>query len=127
MNKPPGYENLVRNAAKVTGHDEGLWAYLWNAASGAGHGQNWFGIEAFDPLHRVEYEPGHYRSVSIPDPMFVTELVDAASTTLQWATVRWLMYAGYSPELITQAMAEVFAKMPRKEGTGADSIDPAPQ
>ncbi|PPJ14997.1 hypothetical protein [Nocardia cyriacigeorgica] len=67
---------------------------FWNAARGAGHGQNRFGIEAFDPLHHIEYEPGRYRSVPIPDPTFVTELIDAASPTLWWATVRWLFYAG---------------------------------
>ncbi|TLF74039.1 hypothetical protein [Nocardia cyriacigeorgica] len=114
-NQPPGYEKLVRHAAKVTGNDENFWAYLWNAASGAGHGQNWFGLEAYNLLHRIEYEPDHYRTLSIPDPMFVTELIGAASLALQWGTLRWLMYGGHDPELLSRATAETFAKMPKKE------------
>jgi hypothetical protein len=58
--KPPGYEKLVRNAAVVTNHVESRWAYLWNAASGAAHGQNWFGLEAFDVLTVKKYEPGYF-------------------------------------------------------------------
>jgi hypothetical protein len=86
--KPPGYEKLVRNAAVVTNHDESRWAYLWNAASGAAHGQNWFGLEAFDLLTVKEYEPGYFRTIAFPDPVFITETIDAACSTLQWGTLR---------------------------------------
>ncbi|QMT00267.1 hypothetical protein H1R19_15205 [Gordonia jinghuaiqii] len=41
-NKPPGYEKLVREAAKTVSGDPDRWSFLWNAASGAGHGQNWY-------------------------------------------------------------------------------------
>ncbi|MFF0528687.1 hypothetical protein ACFYT3_09870 [Nocardia amikacinitolerans] len=115
QNQPPGYEKLVRNAAEVTGNDANFWAYLWNAASGAGHGQNWFSLEGFDLLHPSEYEPDHYRTVSIPDPMFVTELIGAASLALQWGTLRWLINGEHDPNLIGQATAEIFTKMPKKE------------
>ena len=64
--KPPGYEKLVRHAAVVTSHDEDRWGYLWHAASGAAHGQNWFGLEAFDLLTLDEYEPGYFRTIAFP-------------------------------------------------------------
>lgn len=114
-NKPPGYEKLVRNAATVTGKDENEWAFLWNAASGAGHGQNWFGIEGFDLLPIYEYEPGYFRTTSIPDPIYITEMVEAAALSLQWGTLRWLMYGGHDPNLLAAAAAEVFVKMPKKD------------
>lgn len=113
--KPPGYENMVRNAAVVTKHDEDRWAYLWNAASGAGHGQNWFGLEAFD-LHKTEeYEPGYFRTIAYPDPVFVTDTVGAACDALQWGTLRWLTMGGYDLNMLRRAAREVFELVPKKD------------
>ncbi len=120
-NTPPGYERLVRHAAEVTGRDANQWSYLWQAASGAGHGQNWFSIEGFDLLHRSEYEPGHYRAVSIPDPAFVTDLIGAAAHALQWATCRWLLNAGYEPDLLARAVLEISARMPKTNPSTSES------
>lgn len=114
--KPPGYEKLVRNAATVVGKDANEWAYLWQAASGAGHGQNWFGIEGFDLLPTAEYQPGHFRTISIPDPIFITETIEAAAFALQWGTLRWLQLGGHDPSLLGAAVWEVSAKMPKKDG-----------
>jgi len=50
----------------MTSHDEDRWGYLWHAASGAAHGQNWFGLEAFDLLTLDEYEPGYFRTIAFP-------------------------------------------------------------
>jgi hypothetical protein len=112
--KPPGYEKLVRNAAVVTKHDEDRWSYLWNAASGAAHGQNWFGLEAFDLLTREEYEPGYFRTVAFPDPVFITETIGAACETLQWGTLKWLVLGGHDPDLLRQARRDVFERVPKK-------------
>lgn len=114
--KPPGYERLVRHAATATKHDADRWSYLWNAASGAAHGQNWFGIEAFELLTVDEYEPGYFRTIAFPDPMFITETVGAACSTLQWGTLRWLQMGGHDPKLLQQATREVFERMPKKKG-----------
>lgn len=113
---PPGYEKLVRNAATVTGNDEGQWAYLWNAASGAGHGQNWFGIEGFNLLPSQEYQPGHFRALSIPDPVFITETIEAAALCLHWGTARWLIMGGHGPDLLQEAKIEILDKMPKNTG-----------
>jgi hypothetical protein len=71
----------------VLGKEVDEWGYLWNAVSGAGHGQNWFGIEGFDLLSTEEYQPGHFRIVSIPDPIFITDIVEAAASALHWGTL----------------------------------------
>ena len=113
--KPPGYEKLVRNAAVVTNHDEDRWSYLWNAASGAAHGQNWFGLEAFDLLTREEYEPGYFRTIAFPDPVFITETIGAACKTLQWGTLKWLVLGGHDPDLLRQAQRDVFERVPKKQ------------
>lgn len=63
------------------GGDPERWSYLWNAASGAGHGQNWFGMEGYDVELGEEYEPGHYRTTRIPDGSYITEVMEAAADT----------------------------------------------
>ncbi len=103
----------------MLGKDADEWVYLWNAASGAGHGQNWFGIEGFDLLPTEEYQPGHFRTVSIPDPIFITRTVEAADFALQWGTLRWLQISGHDPNLIRDATAEVHAKMPKKDDSAS--------
>ncbi len=114
--KPPGYANLVRAAATTVGGDAQRWAFLWNAASGAAHGQNWFGMVGYDTEIGEEYEPGHYRSIQTPDPVFITEIVEAAVTVLGWGVIRWLLLAGFDGNsLVTDAMTEVHRHMPKKE------------
>lgn len=112
--KPPGYEALVRHAAEATSNDPREWAYLWNAASGAGHGQNWFGLEGFDLIPTEEYEPGHFRTASIPDPIYITQTIDAATLALVWGTLRWLELGGHDRNMIRDVTPEIFAKMPKK-------------
>ncbi|MUL58483.1 hypothetical protein FZI96_28155 [Mycobacterium sp. CBMA311] len=115
--KVPGYERLVRLAATATDHDPNRWAYLWQTASGAAHGQNWFGIETHTHTPVAEYEQGHFRTITIPDPEFITDTVRAASDSLQWGTVRWLLMGRHSPELIGQATVEIYQRMPKLDGS----------
>ena len=120
----PGHERMVRFAATATKHDPDRWAYLWNAASGAAHGQNWFGVQAYDMVPVFEYEPGHFRTIAFADPAYITEAMEAACDALYWGTLRWLLMGGHNPDLIRQAMVEVYERMPRLDGTprgGADS------
>ncbi|MEX6466061.1 hypothetical protein AB6N35_17285 [Dietzia cinnamea] len=112
--KPPGYEGLVRQAAETVGGDADRWSFLWNAASGAGHGQNWFGMVGYDVEIGEEYEPGHFRSTRMPDPVFITEVVEAAAATLQWGVLRWLHLAGYPLTRLTESALRVHERMPKK-------------
>jgi hypothetical protein len=113
--RPPGYEKLVRFAAVATEHDENRWSYLWNAASGAGHGQNWFGIEGFELVTLDEYEPGYFRTIALPDVELLTETLGAACSTLEWGTLKWLLLGGHNPDLMRQATRDVFERMPKTE------------
>jgi hypothetical protein len=111
---PPGYLSMVRHAAVAISGDEDRWAYLWNAAAGAGHGQNWFGVEGFILLSKTEYEEGHYRTVSVPDPSFVTETIAAACAALQDGTCRWLTAGKHDLQLLEEATREVHDRLPKK-------------
>lgn len=112
--KPPGFEKIVRNVAEKLLADSDRWAYLWNAASGAAHGQNWFGTEAYELVSKEEYEPGYYRIQRMPDPEYITATLDAAVTTLTGGTHLWLAYAGFSTEVWSQAIKDVFDQIPKK-------------
>jgi hypothetical protein len=112
--RPPGYEKLVRKAAIATQHDENRWAYLWNSASGAGHGQNWFGIEGFELLG--SYEPGYSRTIALPDVDLISDTLDAACSTLQWGTLKWLVASGHDPNLMWKATREIYDRMPKIDG-----------
>jgi hypothetical protein len=118
----PGYEGMVRFAATATNNNPDRWAYLWNAASGAAHGQNWFGVEAFDVMPLLEYEPGHYRTLAFPDPVFITETIGAACEALRWGTLRWLLMCRHDPNLLSEAMHEIYERMPKiDEGVGVEA------
>jgi hypothetical protein len=112
--RPQKFADLVRHAAKVSQSDPDRWAYVWNTASGAGHGQNWIGVEGFSLLAKHEYEPGHYRMLSVPDPLLVTETLAAACKALHWGTIQWLRRGGHDHSVIDEAMRDVHERMPKK-------------
>jgi hypothetical protein len=112
--KPPGYEKLVRYAARRTDNDESEWAYFWHAASGAAHGQNWFSIEGFEVLVGDEYDEGHFRTASMPDPEFITGTIGAAVEALNHAAWRWMLMAGYNPmQATTEALLAIGERLPK--------------
>lgn len=113
----PGYEKMVRLAATATDHAADRWAYLWHAASGAAHGQNWFSLEAYALVPVVEYEPGHFRTITIPDPEFITDTIRAACDALHWGTLRWLLMGRHDPNMLRQTLPEVHQRMPNLDGT----------
>jgi hypothetical protein len=112
--RPPGYEKLVRYVADRTRNDEAEWAYLWHAASGAAHGQNWFSIEGFETFVGEEYEEGFFRATSLPDPEFITSTVSAALEALDHAVLRWMQLAGHDPvKALSAALLTVGEKLPK--------------
>lgn len=117
--KPPGYEKMVRCTAQRTDNDEARWAYFWHAASGAAHGQNWFSIEGFDVVIGDEYEEGHFRTASMPDPEFITDTIGAAVQALDHAAYRWMLLAGYNPlHAGSEALHVVGARLPKNPDAG---------
>lgn len=47
-----------------------------------------------------EYEPGRFRTVSIPDPMVIAVISGAACLARQWGTLGWLEYGGHELNLL---------------------------
>ena len=88
---------------------------LWNAASGAAHGQVWFGIAGFELLAQHEFEPGHVRTVTIPDLAVITEMIDAACAVLYIGTFQRLELGGHDPDLIEAEMRDIHARMPKPD------------
>lgn len=111
--KPPGFEKIVRLAAEALTQDADRWTYLWKAASGAAHGQNWFGTEAYELLAKEEYESGYFRVTRLPDVDFITGTLDAAVTALGGGTHLWLRNAGYTEEVWLEAVHDVLDRMPK--------------
>lgn len=111
--RPRGYEQLVRHAALAAGKEESEWAYYWKAASGAAHGQNWFGLEGYEitPLH--EYEPGFVRAAFVPDPAYLSRTFTAAAQALYEGTSRWLNACGYPVEVLIEAAEQVRSSVPK--------------
>lgn len=105
--KPPGNEKLVQEAARVMGKDPKRWGYLWNMASGAGHGQNWFVTEGHIVLKQTEYEPGHYDQTTIANTALAVEMVEAAGTALLHGTLYWLASSGHDIGMVQAAVPKI--------------------
>ncbi len=114
-NRFPGYEKLVRHAATIVDEDEQRWSYLWNLASGAGHGQKWFTTEGHLTLSQTEYESGHYDLVTVANPVLEVEMIEASGTALLHGTVIWLAASGHDPLMVQEAVRKLSEYFPSKE------------
>ncbi len=54
---------------------------------------------------------------TLPDPVFITDTIEAACDTLQWGTLRWLMMGHHDPEIFKDAMIEIHQRTPTLDGT----------
>lgn len=76
---------------------------LWRAASGAAHGMYWTNLELTTIEVGEEYEPGHFRTFTLPDPDAMIEALQAGYRMAQYAALKYLDYSGadieslYSP------------------------------
>lgn len=113
--KPPGNERLIYEAAKVVDKDPERWAYLWNLASGAGHGQNWYVTEGHIVLKETQYEPGHYDQITIADMTLAVEMVEAAAGALLYGTHMLLASSGHDVGLVQVALPKISEYFPSVE------------
>ncbi len=67
---------------------------LWRAASGAAHGKYWPTIELQQTHVGKEYEPGHFRSVQLPDTLGMAEVLRAAEVMFTYGVLRFADYSG---------------------------------
>jgi hypothetical protein len=93
---PQGYLWVIQQACRPDDLDlDRIRAErLWRAMSGAAHGMYWTNIELSTIEVGEEYEPGHFRTTALPDADAMTEALEAAFRMAQYATLKYLTFAG---------------------------------
>lgn len=74
---------------------------LWRAMSGAAHGMYWTNLELTNVEVRDEYEPGHFRTLTLPDPTALVEALEAGFRMTQYGTLKYLSHAGADIEALS--------------------------
>ena len=62
--------------------------------SGAAQGMYWTNRELTDIQVGDEYEPGHYRTMTLPDPEVMLDAMLAAYRMSKYAALKYSLYAG---------------------------------
>lgn len=93
---PKNYLDVIRWACRPSDLDldAAQAERLWRAASGAAHGMYWTNLELTNIEVGEEYEPGHFRTFTLPDPDAMLEALQAGYRMAQYAALRYLDYAG---------------------------------
>lgn len=116
---PNGYLYLIKSACRASdlNLDENHAERLWRAASGATHGKYWPTPELQHVQVGDEYEPGHFRARTTPDPEELTAVVKAAGTMTRYGVLRFADYSGMAiGDLLRQAQEWVFERIPKRSG-----------
>lgn len=92
--QPPSLLEVLRSASEVIEADPDDVEYVWRAASGAAHGKYWPSLVLQDVVPIEEYEPGQMRTVSVPNPAGMTELLDLAQRMTAWGVLRHVDFCG---------------------------------
>lgn len=124
---PRSYLDVIKSACDAEGLDltAAVAERLWRAASGAAHGKYWPTLELQHIQVGDEYEPGHYRTVQLPNASAMTEVLQAANTMSQYGVVLFAQYSGVDVQAVLgEAMAWVAQRVPLKPGmTRADLLN----
>lgn len=93
---PPGYLQVVIAAASADDLDldPANAEWLYRAASGAAHGMYWPNIALKKVEPGEQYEPGHYRTRSLPDPELMAQAIRGAFDMTSHAAGKYLMWSG---------------------------------
>lgn len=126
IRQPKGYGQVIRRACEATGLelDADTAERLWTAASGAAHGKYWANLDLQTMQVGDEYEPGHHRTVQIPDATAMTEILEAANTLTQYGVLRFADYSGADiPALLHEAVAWVANNITVKDGATREDLE----
>jgi hypothetical protein len=122
---PNSYLDVIRAAcdARSLDLDADTAERLWRASSGAAHGKYWPTLD----LQRIEvgeeYEPGHHRTVQVPDAAGITEVLQAASTVSQYGVALYAQYSGVDvARVFGEAVAWVAEQVPLKPGMSREQL-----
>lgn len=93
---PNGYLWVIQQACRATDLDLEATQVerLWRAMSGAAHGMYWTNLELTNVEVGEEYEPGHFRSFTLPDPNAMVEALEAGYRMTQYGALKFLFHAG---------------------------------
>lgn len=95
--KPPaGYLKVITDACRPDDLrlDRADAEKVWRAMSGAAHGMYWTNLDLTIVEQGEEYELGHFRTSTLPDPDGMAEALNAAEKVVSYAALRFLDYLG---------------------------------
>lgn len=119
------YRDVIRSACNAKGLDlePDTAERLWRAASGAAHGKYWPTMDLQHVEVGEEYEPGHHRTIRLPNASAMTEVLDAASKMSQYGVVLFAQYSGVDvAAVVGEAMTWVAERIPLKPGVSRDDL-----
>lgn len=118
--KPPaGYLKVITEACRPDDLklDAADAERVWRAMSGAAHGMYWTNLDLTVIERGDEYEPGHFRTRTLPDPEGMAEALRAAETIVTYAALRFLDYLGADiPALLAGARRQLACEITLKDG-----------
>ena len=86
--RPPGHLSVLRAAAPVVGIDPDEVETVWRAASGAANGKAWAALALQHVVPLEEYEPGHFRTLRVPDPEPMARVLRIAEQITSYGVLR---------------------------------------
>jgi hypothetical protein len=102
---PQGYLWVIQQACRPDDLqlDAAEAERLWRAASGAAHGMYWTNIELTEVDVGEEYQPGQFRTFTLPDAHAMLQVVRASERVATYAALKYVLFLGEDP---TRAMTD---------------------
>lgn len=114
--KRPNHLTVLRAAAPEIRFDPDVLEGIWRAASGSAHGKVWPALSLQHIVPLDEYEPGQFRTIRIPDPDRMTEVLNAASEMTMHGVLRHADFCKADiPGLMQEARLWLASVVPLRE------------
>lgn len=96
---------------------------VWRAMSGAAHGMYWTNLDLTNVEVGTEYEPGQFRTVTLPDASKMVEALQVAGKMTTYGTLKYLDYAGADiPRLMAEARQWLVHQVTLKPGADPNIV-----
>lgn len=121
--KKPSLLAVIREAAAAVEMDPDRAERIWRASSGVAHGKAWpsNALQSVYPLS--EYEPGHFRTLKVPDPDRMTEVLQAADKLTSFAVLQYAAFSGADLDsLLEEARLALVEKIPVRPDVDPDLV-----
>jgi hypothetical protein len=120
----PNHFTVLRDASSVIERDPADVERIWRAASGSAHGRVWPSLTLQHVVPLAEYEPGHFRTVRVPDADGMTEVLTLAQQMTLHGVLRYADYAGEDiPELMEEARLWLASVIPFREDADVEVVE----